>query len=305
MNNLRIDEIQGGRQRQVTHQVQQVRQRVELHRSSEYQAERATFAGIGKQDLSAVVRGDDNRVQVSREPEPIVHRLRTGERIEIWRMTREQAENAEAVLAAAGKGRDTLEAAALHTGATYWNDVAALPPDAELTEGSQALIASANQTYEVWMTSTGQDQRDAQAEGMLLAGMWGAEQSLHLYFQETVTREAKANDVRAQLRELQTMLEGWPDDGSTELFSWTEVRQTEDGSLETIEHVNEPLTKEGAVQLASQLEGQEQTLSGIVNKDMMKLQYMMHKNQQAMETLSNILKAQNDTRNGIIGNVKA
>jgi hypothetical protein len=155
------------------------------------------------------------------------------------------------------------------------------------------------------MTSTGQDQRDAQAEAMLFAGMWGAEQNLHLYFHGTVERETMSNDVRAQLRELESMLEGWPDDGSTELFSWTEVRQNEDGSLETIEHVNEPLTKQDALELASRLQDQEAMLSGIVGKDMMKLQYMMNKNQQAIETLSNILKAQDETRKGIIGNVKA
>ncbi|MEE8408546.1 MAG: hypothetical protein V3T05_02980, partial [Myxococcota bacterium] len=201
--------------------------------------------------------------------------------------------------------RPALEATAIQLGMKALAEMENVAPGVELTEGSEALQSSASQTYDQWMVGAGQDQRDESAEAMLFLGLYGAEVGLENFFKEVIGREALADDVRATIRELEALLDDWPDDGSTEIYSYTEVKKNPDGTLEIIEHKNVELTKGEAKVLLMQMQGTEGMLSGITTRDHQKLQYMVQKNQQAMNILSNILKNQDETRKGIIQNAKA
>lgn len=307
MSKLRVDEIQNRtQQKQATEQVEQVQKRVDLHTNSSFQATGPqTFADIGKNDLSAITNGDDNAVR-PRDAKPPVYTFRGGLKLELPRLSHEERAKAEGYLASVpADQRPALEATAIQLGMKALAEMENVAPGVELTEGSEALQSSAGQTYDQWMVGAGQDQRDQAAEASLFLGMYGAEVGLENFFKEVIGKEALADDVRGSIRELEAMLEGWPDDGSTEIFSYTEVKKKPDGSLEIIEHKNVEMTKTEAKALLQQMKGTEGMLSGIATRDHHQLQYMVQKNQQAMNTLSNILKNQDETRKGIIQNAKA
>ncbi len=306
MSKLQVDQIQNRALEKRTTEQEHVQKRIDLHTHSGFQAKGPqTFAGIGKHDLSAISRGDDNAV-IRRDPKPEVYTFRGGLKLELPRLGREDRAKAEGYLSSVPTDqRPALEAAAINLGMNALAEVENGEPGVELTAVSEALQGSVNQTYDQWMVGAGQDQRDESAEAMLFLGLYGAEVGLENFFKEVIGREALADDVRATIRELEALLDDWPDDGSTEIYSYTEVKKNPDGTLEIIEHKNVELTKGEAKVLLMQMQGTEGMLSGITTRDHQKLQYMVQKNQQAMNILSNILKNQDETRKGIIQNAKA
>src|SRR5688572_19697877 len=69
-------------------EIESLRRRKELHAASAYEAERATFAGIGKQDLSAIKAGAGVAKAPAQEKiEPVTLRTRAGLVLEMPQMS--------------------------------------------------------------------------------------------------------------------------------------------------------------------------------------------------------------------------
>jgi len=305
MSKLRVDKIQNQRQQDAATQTERVKPRTELHTQSTFNAEGpATFAGIGRPDLSAIKQGSD-KPRAARAPAPLTYRMADGTELTLPQLSLQDQAASEKLLSSAGDGREKLERAATELGEAAYNETQSYPPDVAITEASAGLQQSADNAYEVYMTSTGQQQRDQASNQALLMGMWGPQTALQNFFHKVVGRDALSGEVRSDVAELKDMLADWPDDGSTQTFSYHEVIENPDGTVTVVEHNNVQLTKAEAEALLERMQGQVETLGSIATRDQFKLQYMVQRNQQAINTLSNILKNQDETRKGIIGNVKA
>ena len=71
------------------------------------------------------------------------------------------------------------------------------------------------------------------------------------------------------------------------------------------EHKNVEMTKAEAEAVLAKLSGSVESLGGIHDSEMAELQMKVHKYQQALTTLSNIMKGMDDTHKAVLGNVRA
>ncbi|OGQ91059.1 MAG: hypothetical protein A2289_05175 [Deltaproteobacteria bacterium RIFOXYA12_FULL_58_15] len=306
MSKLTVDEVRGRSVAREQEQEQlQVRRRQELHQSSQFDRNGpATVMGIGKTDLSAL--GNGTTQSLSDKPRFINHTFTNGQRIDIPRLTeRQQVVVDEAFARLAPSSREKLQKILMDLGKAAWDEDEAKPNGIEVNSVSTDLQDATNMTYEQWMMSEGNDQRDGASETLIFEGVWGVEKNLHNFFFEVAEREQFGNETRAYVNELEAMLADWPDDGSTETFSYREITIGEDGKATIVDHKDEQLTKEEAQKLLDRLEPQAEAIASVVNQDIYKLQYMVERYQQLTSTLSNILKNQDDTRKGIINNIRA
>lgn len=115
--------------------------------------------------------------------------------------------------------------------------------------------------------------------------------------------EAK-NDLRTESTELSEMISDWPDDGSTQSYTWNSYEVDDDGNVYVQTNTKE-LTKEEAEALQEDLEGQLETLDDYTQLQQLELQDAYQDQQQAMSTLSQILSSMHDTMKNTINNTKA
>lgn len=112
-------------------------------------------------------------------------------------------------------------------------------------------------------------------------------------------------EARTELTEVRDMVANWPEGVETQSITWTEFKyDSETGEIKTITH-NEELTKEQAVALQDRMEAQLETLSDITQQQQFELQQKYQDQQEAMQTLSEILRSMHDTMKNTIANVKA
>jgi len=112
------------------------------------------------------------------------------------------------------------------------------------------------------------------------------------------------NNIRTEATELGDMISNWPDDGSTQNFQWNTYSVDQNGNVTVQSHSGE-LTKDQAIQLHEDLQGQLDTMDDITQMQQFDLQQKYQDQQQAMTTLSQILSSMHDTMKNTINNTKA
>lgn len=182
--------------------------------------------------------------------------------------------------------------------------------EARATQGIQTgsisggLTQSFNQTLEVYMVGSGHVQREDAVTGVMISAMANMENELQDFARYVSDRQGMMADTRTQVTELREMVAEWPDDGSTQSFTWTEVTTDENGNTKVVER-QENLTKDEASKLLDKLDAQLQNLRDMTELDRFDLQKKYEQYQQGFGILSAILKQQHDTQKAIISNVKA
>lgn len=310
MDVSRIDSVKNCAQTQDVG-VEQARKRVDLHQSSSF-----SKGGSGI-DLSAVKNPVD---QVNNSQEGRLLQTRDGNEIEIPTLdaeTRAKAATLFAKVSEAGKQR--LQAAGLEMGRAAFAHVAAKravergEPDAkaQLEASSSALYGAAQQNLAaVANETTGKSPRSmTQSEfnnamtDAMTNGMAGVEGDLNATFQKFAKKAQMGETVETDAAELGDMLANWPE-GSQQQFTWHETVKDENGNYSIVEKTG-TLTKEQAEELYNTLKASANDLQSITAIEQQMLQVQVQDYQQAMTTLSNVMKAYDDNLKGIIQNVKA
>jgi hypothetical protein len=178
------------------------------------------------------------------------------------------------------------------------------PQGIQVGSFSSGLTNQLNQSTEVFVVTTGKAQADQAVQGVMFGAMIGIEQDLGNFAQNVQDRLNLAGTVRTDVTELRNELSDWDDPNEKRHFEWTEVTFDEAGNMH-VEKKEGDLDKKEAEELLEKLEMQMETLSDM--NEMMKfdLQQKTHDYQQALGTLSGLLKASHESLMAIIRNVKA
>ena len=311
MSKLRVDQIANQGIVRRSQSLEDARRRVQLFSTSQIEKPRETFAGIGKQDLSAITGSNGDREgsssnQASEQVEEVQSfRNAEGQVVELPRMNPEDRARAEAILAGMSpEQRLVVHNLAVAAGGAAFHEVATNPDALQGPWSDNLKSSSAALSEQVVMTQMQKDQEEMITHQVVM-GLYGVDQNLQGYFHSLVDKENIANDVRTDLAELQDMLATWPDDGSTELVSYKEVIINDDGSVSIVEHRDVEMTKMEAQALAMKLDGDVSSLGQQGQMEMFMLQKMVEDYQKAENTLSNIMKDQHDIQKMLIGNARA
>ena len=113
-----------------------------------------------------------------------------------------------------------------------------------------------------------------------------------------------AGELRTDMADIRETLADWPAGQETQHFTWTEVSIGPDGKLQS-ETKEGDLTKEEAQALLEELDTQLDTLREMTELQRIDLQNMTQDYNQALNTLSGILKSQQEYLKAIINNLKA
>lgn len=137
--------------------------------------------------------------------------------------------------------------------------------------------------------------------------MYAATYGIQADLNQIAAKVATSNHIKAILREEITMLKDiladWPDDGSVREIIYRSCIKLSDDRYEIVEKT-EVISKEQAEALIKKMEDQLNTLSEMNQMDMLELQNAMNKQQQLMQTMSNIMKTMHDTAKAIIENMR-
>jgi len=282
--------------------------RIHLFTHSRIEGERQAFSGIGKQDLSALSSSSGQSGQkeayATEEQEEVLSIVgRDGTRIELPRLSAERRARIQEILQGLDESKRTELLKVLTAFGKVVNEHVA-HNTGEPAPNSLVARHAAFVSDETIFLDENQKRTDAQEDTILL-GMHGVEQDLVNFFNSLRDKQAVASEVRTDIAELQNLIAEWPDDGSTEIFDYTEIKFNEDRSFSVVDNENAELTKEQAIALLNRLEADEQSLTSMDVLSMQMLQMMVHKYQQALSTASNMIKIMDETHKGIITNVKA
>lgn len=153
---------------------------------------------------------------------------------------------------------------------------------------------------------TGDSQREYEAEvtDHLIGGLWGFEQIITDYVMKIDKEQKMADEIRADIAELQELWDEWPEGEETQIFTYHEVLDDGNGNKELIERTVE-INKEQAQELFRTLEEADRTLATFGPAEQQVIQVVTHGWQQAMNTLSNVLKHYDETLRNILQNTKA
>ncbi len=143
-------------------------------------------------------------------------------------------------------------------------------------------------------------------EAIMVGSITYLENDIAEFANEVQRRTDLGREARTDISELRDALVDWPDDGSEQTFSFTEVKfNKDDGSYEVVAHTDEPLTKAQATALMDKLEMQQASISDMTEMMRFDLQKKYEVYQQALTLMANILKEQHDTMKATINNTKA
>jgi hypothetical protein len=172
---------------------------------------------------------------------------------------------------------------------------------------SAPLVNALGNSLEVFMTTSGVDKADNAVQGVMFGAMVGIEQDLSNFASNLKDKINMSSEMRTDITELQNELADptWTDsDTDTRSFSWREIETDADGNVTGFtEHTGE-LNKAQAQTKLKELEEQRATLGDFTEMMKFDLQQMSENYQQALNTLSNLLKSQHDSLMAIIRNVK-
>jgi hypothetical protein len=197
--------------------------------------------------------------------------------------------------------REAIDAATDKLVEAIFAEVGANPSG--LTSISSGLQATYGQTYEVFMIDSGHLGREDQVTTIMFSAMAGIEAEVADHATMVQERTGLAGETRTDITELRDMLSNWPE-GTSQTFTWREVKVDGAGNV-TVEEKTAVLTKAEAEALVKNLELQLESIRGQTEIDKFDLQHKYEMMQQAVNTLSNIMKQQHDTEKAIINNVKA
>ncbi len=294
MAKLRVDEIQNKSFTTPSSETVARKQRRELHAQSQFENAPATFAGIGKADLSAL-KGNASGV-----PEKAVvtasFTLPNRQTISYPTLSdglRDKLETLHGQLSPQQRATMTAHAEAL--GAAI--DASGKPVDgAKLAPPVAAALGRGAQFVQQAAAFT------AVPASQMITGdtIRLAESKLRDLMLTVAERQQFANEAKATALELQDMLKDWPDDGSTQPFSYRTMSTGDDGKVSYTEHNNVALTKEEATALADQMKLQGDTAASSTTMEMFEIEQLTHKLQQSTEVLSTILKMTHETASTMI-----
>ncbi len=201
-------------------------------------------------------------------------------------------------------GRAKLDQVTSDLGKAIYDETANNPAGIETGSFSAGFNSTVGLAASTFTEVTGMTGQDTQVQGVLFMSMIGVEQDLGDFARMVHGKTQLAGELRTDLTELREALSDWPDDGSKQTFSWTEVTYDKDGNMHVSQHTEE-LTKKEAETLMDKLDEQLSTMRDMTEMDKFQLQQMVHNYQKAMNTLTAMLKNMHDTMRAIIQNVKA
>lgn len=300
-------------QLQETQNQEYARKRVTLHQSSSFQ-----LGGSGL-DLSALTQGDASAA-VNNTSQSRTLQTRDGTQIEIPQMSAAEKAKVEQIYGKLSpEGAAAVQNSASQLASAAYGDVAAQrlaangdPSAPALLEASAATLRSAAVNH-VSTVATAQfnksvsaisasDFNDAMTTAMT-TGMAAVEGNLHDLLDGFMYKAEMANEIDTDAAELQSMINDWGDQ-ETQQFTYHELVTDKDGNQSLVTKTV-TLTKDQANDLYNQLKGTSDDLSTISQADTANIQIKTQDYEQAMTTLSNIMKSYDDNLKGILQNVKA
>lgn len=304
----RIDSVVSGQTRQVSEDI--AKKRLELHQSSGFSK------GSSGIDLSALTRPD----AVNNTQEGRLLQTRDGNEIELPSLDAETRAKAASLFArVSDAGRERLITVGLEVGRAAFANVAAQravakgEPDAkaQLEASTSALQASvqanlaavAGEAYNTHPSSMDQNKFNNAMTDAMTNGMAGVEGDLNATMHRFAAKAKMGQTVDEDVAELQDMLSSWPE-GSSQFFTWHESVKDKDGNITLVEKSG-TLTKEQAEDLLTKMKADASGLESMTAIEQQMLQVQVQDYQQAMTTLSNVMKSYDDNLKGILQNVKA
>ncbi len=285
-------------------EVQRLRRRLDPHAQSGFEA------SPGRHDLSALNPEKQKVAAAQREAaaadQPTSRELRFPDGTLVTIPGLSQAthlEIAKTLARVSPERRAAVEAAAVNVAKVLYLEVGKTP-DAASRPVTAAVSGAYRQNQEAYTLGAGAEDHNANQRGAYTTAIWAVERELHGYFEEAQERISQTQDARTDYAELVGMLADWPDDGSTQPFTYRDVVIHDDGTTTVTEKTVE-LTKERALALATQLQAQIDNMSEFSAGDSFRLQKMAQDYQQCLTILTNILKQQDESLRGIAGNVRA
>jgi hypothetical protein len=282
----------------------ELRRRVHLYLHHGVDSERRTFAGIGKQDLSALgssgEQGSGPAPLEEEESEAVALSvtLPNGALLFMPHMARAERRELKRILA---RMDDPDKAVALRRGRELGSVVLLdLQSEGQIEHHHGAAMRSAAEDAYNAFSPENSDP----ARGAILATIQGSQDNLYAFFQRVRDEQAVASWIRTDIAELKEMIAEWPEDGSVETFSYREVVFEEDGSLTLLEHRDVELSKAEAQGLLERLQGVEVSLGDFDNVLLTQLQFMVQRYQEGMNTVSNILQNVHETRKNMVQNLR-
>jgi len=290
------------------------KKRVSLHQQSAFQ-----MGGSGL-DLSALTQGDAaNAVNNSAHSRTL--QLRDGSEVEIPQQSpAEKQKTAEAYAKMSPEGAAAVAGSASRLASAAYGDVAAQRAAASGDPNGQALLEASASTLRAAATdrantvSAAMFNKSASAitatqfgnamTTAMITGMAAVEGNLHGLLDGFMKKANMSTEVDTDAAELNTMINDWPADDQTQTFTYHEVVTDKDGN-QSLQDKTVTVTKEQAEDLYNQLKATSDDLSNISQADTLNLQIQVQDYQQAMTTLSNVMKAYDDNLKGIIQNVKS
>ncbi len=137
----------------------------------------------------------------------------------------------------------------------------------------------------------------------ILAIDQGNRESLHEIANKIQSNASLKTELRVEIAMLEEELLDWQDYSSTRELTYLRLEQQTDGSYKMIEKT-EVMTKEEVESLLEIMLNHLGTISDMVQRDMLKLQYAQQKMAQVMQTLSNMMKMFHDSAKSIIQNLR-
>lgn len=288
------------------------RQRLTLHQGNTFQK-----GGSGL-DLSAL-KADDAASAVNNTQEGRTLQTRDGNEIDIPQLDGQQrAQVAQLQARVSKEGWERLQIAGLALGKAAFAHVAASRAAAKGEPGSQAQLEAATSTLraaamdnvtavtaETFQKHTSAltvaDLNKAMTDSMT-NGMAGVEGDLNNTMHGYAQKAQQGQVIDTDVAELGDMLANWPA-GSSQQFTWHESEKDANGKVTIVEKTG-TLTEGQAKDLLDKLKAEANDLESLTAVEQISLQVQVQDYQQAMTTLSNIMKSMDDNLKGIIQNAK-
>jgi len=201
-------------------------------------------------------------------------------------------------------GQNRLDGMSEKLGQALYQETASNAQGIKTGSFSSGFTQTVSEASTLYVNTTGNGQQDTAIQGVMFMGMLGIEKRLADFAGVAKGKIELAGETRTDMAELRDMIAKWPEGTDKQTVSWTEVKTDKDGNLVVTEHTEE-LTKKEAETLLKDLDGQLSNIRDMNEMDRFDLQKMTEDYQQAMNTLTAMLKEMHDTMKAIIQNVKA
>lgn len=177
-------------------------------------------------------------------------------------------------------------------------------PDPEEFLRSNEMRDAAVDPFVAQLTGPATRDYEAQVNDALIGGLWGFENAIREYVLHIDREQKMADEIRADMAELEALYEEWPEGVETQEFTYHEFVEDENGHRELVQKTV-VLTKDEIQDLWKSLEEQDRVLATFGPAEQQVIQMVTQGWQQAMTTLSNVMKHYDETMRNILTNAKA